>query len=393
MKKYNFDEIIERRNTNSEKWDEGLFHNSDLPKEYIPMWTADMDFACAQPMLDAMKARIDKRILGYASYTSSMPQEYFDSIISWQKRRHNIVCTRENIAFSASIMACVREVVNTWSKDGDGVMIHVPDFPYIYTPVMEFDRKTVMMPLINTNGYYTIDYDLLEKECAKPENTLLVLCSPHNPSGRVWTEQELRRLVEICFAHDVRILVDEVHADIVRLDVQVTSLFSLYPNEPRIVTLTSTGKTFNNAGLQHSYAITFDSKLKAAIDDSRYCGSPNPLSMTSMIAAYNECEDWVDELREYLDKNIDYLDTFIHENMPKVKFWPPEGTYLCWLDMRAYGKSEEELVKQISRAGLQLSYGSEFLDGGVGFVRMNVACPRSRLIEGCNRLKKAMDGD
>ncbi len=389
--KYNFDEIIDRTHTNSTKYDAGALYNKYLPEEYIPMWVADMDFACPQAMLDAMKARIDRRILGYGNYTSTLPQEYFDAIINWLKRRHNIDAKRENIAFATSLMNAVREAVGVMSHDGEGVMVHTPQYPWIYYPIYEYQRNVTELPLIETDGYYTIDFDAFEKEASKVENTLLIFCSPHNPSGRVWTEAELKRLAGICFENDVKIFVDEIHSDIVRKSADMISLTALYPGDPRIVTATSTSKTFNAAGNCHSYVITYDKKLKQLFDDCKYCPSPNPLSVAALIAAYNECEDWLDEVNLYIDDNIDYLEKYLRENLPKVKFRKPEGTYLCWMDMRAYGLSEDDLNKKISQAGLYLEYGSEFVGNGDGFARMNVACPRSTLKKACEILKRALE--
>ena len=393
MGKYNFDEIIDRHGTDSTKWDAGPIYNPYLPEKYIPMWVADMDFAVPQPILDAMKARLDRRILGYANFTSTMRQEYFDAIIGWLKRRHDIVAERKDIAFFASILNVARECIAQMSNDGDGVMYFIPGYPWITEPIKEFNRKPVELPLQHDeNGYYTIDFEAFEEEAKKLTNTLLIFVNPHNPSGRVWTKEELTRLVDICFANNVRILVDEIHSDLTRMNQRTVSLTALYPGDPRIVTTSSSSKTFNCAGNCHSYVVTYDPKLKAVFDDSRYSGAINPLSVVAIIAAYNECEDWLDELREYLDGNIDYLADFIKANLPKAKFCKPEATYLCWIDLSGYGLSEEELFRKISQAGLYLEYASEFIGNGEGFVRMNVATPRSVVMEACEMLKKALEG-
>ena len=393
MGKYNFDEIIDRSDSNSQKYDAGRVYNPYLPDEYIPMWVADMDFAVPQPILDAMKARIDKRILGYANYTSTLSDGYFDAISSWLKRRHSVEAKRENIAFFASIINASREAIAQMSSDGDGVMYFVPGYPWITETVKEFNRKIVQLPLKHDDtGYYTIDFDAFEQEAKKIENTLLIFINPHNPSGRVWTEEELRKLTDICFDNNVRIFVDEVHGDLTRSSVKTISQAALYPNDPRIVTANAISKSFNCAWNNHSYVLTYDAKLKAAFDDSRYSGSMNALSVEAIIAAYNECEEWLDELREYIDGNIEYLDQYLRENLPRVKFCKPEATYLCWIDLSAYGMTEEELFRTISAAGLYLEYASDFIANADGFARMNLACPRSTVEKACEILKKALEG-
>lgn len=390
MGKYNFDEIIERKNTNSLKYDQA--YCPYLPEKYIPIWVADMDFACPEPILDAIRARVDKRILAYACY--ELPKSYTDAVCGWLKRRHGIETTADNISISSAVVDIYREVLASQTKDGDGIMVFTPSYTYLWNPISEYDRKAVGLSLVNNDGYYTINWEQLEAECAKPENTLLVLCSPHNPSGRVWTEEELRKLAEICFANNVKIFVDEIHHDLIRRNKKMISLTTLYPQDPRIITATSCAKTFNIAGLAHAYVITYDPEFKAAHDDSRYCGSPNPLSMEAVIGAYGgECDDWVDELCEYLDGNFAYLEKFLSENLPKIKFRVAEGTYLAWLDFRAYGMTDDELDRKISGAGLYLEYGDDnFVADATGFGRVNLGCPRSVVVEACDILKKALEG-
>ncbi len=392
MGKYNFDEIIDRSGTESLKYDAGHIYNPDLPEDYIPMWVADMDLACPQPMLDAMHARLNRRILGYANYPSTMGDNYYEAVGSWVKRRHNVIAGKENISFCSSVIDSARVAVDVMSKDGDRVMITTPSYPYLYSPITEFDREAVKLPLKNDLCYYTIDFELMEKEAENERTTLLFLCNPHNPSGRVWTEEELRRIADICFRNNVRIFVDEIHNDLVRTTTDMISLTALFPGDPRVVTAMSTSKSFNVAGNGHSYVLVYDPELKEAFDDSRYSGSPNPLSIAAIIAAYNECEDWIDELKVYLDGNMQYLKTYLEENLPKSKFRIPEGTYLAWIDLSEYGYDEAELSKRISKAGLYLEYASEFVTEPNGFVRMNMACPRSTVAEACKRLKNAMEG-
>ena len=392
MGKYNFDEIIDRAGSNAMKYDAGRVYNPDLPEDYIPMWVADMDFACAQPILDSMHRRLDKRILGYCNYPSTIGEEYYDAVCSWIKRRHGIDAERKNIAFSEAVVNGVFALVEHMTKPGDGVMVLTPSYQYVYDPVWKLGRNAIKLPLVNTEGYYTVDFELFEETAKQTDVKLFILVNPHNPSGRVFTEEELRKMAEICFANDVRIVIDEIHNDLVRKENRMISMHALYPGDPRIVTAMSTSKTFNCAANHHSYYITFDQQIWDAMNDSDYVGTTNPLAIDAVIAAYNECEDWLDEVNEYIDGNMQYLYDYIRENLPKAKFRIPEGTYLAWIDLSGYGYTEAELSKMISKAGLYLEYASEFVNEANGFVRMNMACPRSTVVKACERLKKAMEG-
>ena len=392
MGKYNFDEIVNRWHTDCLKYDD--MSNPYLPKdrEIVPMWVADMDFACPQPILDALKARIDQRVLAYASYT--LPTEYTDAVCGWLKRRHNITAARDNISISSAVVDIYREYLASQTKNGDGIMVFTPSYTYLWTPIAEYDRKAVSLHLLNDgNGYYTINWDEFEKEASKPENTVLVLCSPHNPTGRVWTEEELKKIVDICFRNNVKIFTDEIHHDLIRNDRHMISLAALFPNEPRITTVTSAAKTFNIAGLQHAYCITYDPAFKEANDNSRYCGSPNVLAMTAVTAALNgSCDEWVDELTQYLDRNFVYLENYVKENLPRVKMYRSEGTYLAWLDFRAYGLTDEELDRKVSATGLYLEFGNaNFVDNATGFGRVNLGCPMSTVKKACALLKEAFE--
>ncbi len=396
MANYNFDEIIDRTGTDSMKYDAGRVYNPDLPEKHIPMWVADMDFACPQPMLDAMHERLNRRILGYANYTSTLGDNYFEAVCGWLKRRHNIDAKKENISFAEGVINAAYALVDCMTKPGESVMVFTPSYQYIYDPIWKLGRNAIKMPLINTDGYYSIDFDAFEKAAARPDVTMLMFCSPHNPSGRVWTEEELRRIGDICLANGVRIASDEIHCDLTRKASHMVSITSLYPQDPRIVTMMSTSKTFNCAGNHHSYIIVYDQEIKEILDDNNYCGTMNPLSVEAVIAAYTKCEDWLDELRDYIDANFAYLDEFIKENLPRAKFRIAEGTYLAWIDLSGYVSDYEggmkELETRISKAGLYLEYAGEFVENDDGFARMNMACPRSTVQKACEILKSVLEG-
>lgn len=386
MGKYNFDEIIDRKNTNSMKYEAGA--NVDgLAKDHIPLWIADMDYACPDAVLEAMKRRIDKRILGY-----SMPysDEYFDAVRSWYKRRSDWSFKKENMVFSSGIVTALNVIVSQMTKPGDGVIFCTPAYSPFYYAAVNNGRKPVFSKLINDNEYYTFNYDEIEELAAKEENTLFILCNPHNPTGRVWSEEEIRKVVDICLKHDVFVISDEIHGDLIRCDKKYTPTLSLYPDCKKIIACTAPSKTFNLAGNQLSNIIIPDEELAAKWFSSHLCGMPNPIAIDACIAAYNECEDWLEELKAYLDENFAYIKEFLSKELPLAKFGLPEGTYLAWIDFSAYG-SDEELKKKIAAAGVYIEYSNEdFVHDAEGHVRINVACPNSVLKEAMDRIAAAI---
>lgn len=386
MSKYNFDEIIDRKGTNSMKYEAGA--NVDgLAEDHIPLWIADMDFACPDAVLDAMKRRIDKRIIGY-----SMPysQEYFDAVISWYKRRSGWNFERKNMVFSAGIVTALNVIVSQVTKEGEGVIFCTPAYSPFYHATVNNNRKPVFSKLLNDNEYYTFNYDEIEELASKKENTLFILCNPHNPTGRVWTADEIKKVVDICLKHDVFVVSDEIHGDLVRSDKKYTPTLTLYPDCKKIIACTAPSKTFNIAGNQLSNIIIPDETLAEKWFNSHLCGMPNPIAIDACIAAYNECEDWLEELKKYLDTNFEYLKVFLEKELPMAKYQIPEGTYLAWVDLSAYG-ADEELKKKIAAAGVFIEYSNEdFVHDAEGHVRINIACPKSVLEEAMTRIASAI---
>ena len=386
---FDFDEIIDRDGTNSVKYSAGPLINPLLPDEYIPMWIADMDFACPQPVIDAMKERLDKRILGYSQV---LDPAYYLAVIDWMKRRHNMDVGFDNIVYSSGVVEAMKVAVERLTKNGDGVIFHTPAYHPFDDSIKKFGRTSVYSTLINNDGYYSIDWEDFEKKAKDPKNSLFFLCSPHNPTGRIWTEEELRRMADICFSNDVFVFCDEIHADLIRCGTEHISLQTLYPNEKRLMTATAPSKTFNLAGNQLANILIPDTEMANDWRMGMYCGLPNPLSIDACTAAYNECEDWLEALKVYLDGNFSYVDDTLKKNLPLAKFRIPEGTYLCWIDLRALEKSDAELKETLSRAGLFIEFADEFVADGGGFVRVNVACPRATLKKALCILCTALGG-
>lgn len=383
---YDFDQIIDRSGTNSVKYedkpDDGL-----LPSNYIPLWIADMDFACPQPVLDAMKARLDQKILGYSRLSGD---NYFNAVTGWMKRRHNWTVDPDTIVYSSGTVATINLCVEKLTQPGEGVIINTPCYTPFYKAITKFGRTPLLSPLINDEGYYRFDYDQFEQLCADPNAKLFFLCSPHNPTGRVFTEQELRRVADICLANDVFIVSDEIHFDLLRPGVRHIPLATLYPNEKRLITCTAPSKTFNLAGNHLANIIIPDENIRKRWQDGSWGGMPSPLAIPACRAAYDECGDWLDALNEYIAGNFAFVDRFVKEHMPKASFRIPEGTYLVWLDLGGYGFTDDQLKERIARAGLYVEYAEDFVANGEGYIRVNIACPRSVVEKSMNILAGAL---
>lgn len=388
-KHFDFDEIIDRGGTNSIKYSVRPANNPDLPEAYIPMWIADMDFACPQPALDAMKARLDRRILGYSAL---LEPSYFDAVVSWLDRRHGLKVQKDCILYSSGVVSAMAAAVQTLTKPGEKVLINTPAYHPFDDSTKKFGRTPVYSKLKNTDGYYEFDFEDFEKKAKDPAVTLFFLCNPHNPTGRVWTREELRRIGEICFANGVFVFSDEIHCDLTRLDQKHLPFAAVFPGEKRIITATAPSKTFNLAGNQLSNIIVHDRALADVWRAQKLCGMPNPLAIDACRAAYDECEDWLDALRAYLDQNFAFMDAYLKEHLPAARFRVPQGTYLAWVDLGGLGMTRQELCRAVSRAGVYIEYDDEFVADAEGHVRINIACPRSALETALARICGALGG-
>ncbi|MYL64195.1 putative C-S lyase [Bacillus hwajinpoensis] len=384
-----FDEQINRFDTHSVKWDhtEAIFEKEDL----LPMWVADMDFRAPQPVIDALTTRIQHGIFGY-----SMPTENTKSAIQgWLNRRHNWTIQQDWIVFTPGVVPALSAAVNTYTEKGEKVVIQSPVYYPFRDMVEKSEREVVDNPLVRRNGKYEMDFHDLELKLADPEVKMLLLCNPHNPVGRVWRKEELMKLAELCFAHNVLIVSDDIHFDLIFKGYQHTLISSL-SNEIAANTITciAPSKTFNLAGMQLSTIIIPDEEKREKFN--AYMGklglfAPSPFGITAVEAAYNHGEEWLDELMDYLQGNLSYLTKFIDERLPQIDVIEPEGTYLVWLDFNKLDMSHEELEQFVQdEARLALDEGYIFGESGKGFERINIACPRSVLQEGLERLEKAI---
>ncbi len=386
--KYQFDEIIDRKNTNSLKWE---FMGQLSPKAgetTLPSWVADMDFACPPPVIEALHKRVDRRIFGYSSYETS---SYWEAVTGWFEKRFSWSVPREDIFISPGVVPAISTLVRQLTGKGNGVIIQNPVY-YPFGQVIEGEgRKIANNPLIETDGYYTMDFDHLASLAQDANNVMMILCSPHNPVGRVWTKDELKRVGEICLANDVILVSDEIHFDLIRKDKKHQVLADLFPGEDRIITCTAPSKTFNMAGMQCSHIIISHPEYQKAWERERGYTLLNPLSIAAVEAAYTRCDDWVEEINLYLDENMAFIDRYVKERLPLARHRISEGTYLAWLDLRAYGYSPEELEsRMIEKGDVLFDMGAMFGREGEGFVRINAACPRPLVEECMKRIEKAL---
>ena len=384
--KYNFDEPIDCAGTDSIKLEAGEIINPYLPKEHIPLWVADMDFACAPEILRAMQARLERKTLGYTNLSEACKL----SACRWMARRCDWEVAAEQIVYSAGIVAALFAAVARLTKPGDEVCFLTP----AYRPFDESVKKQGRMPLysrmIRQDGNWVINFADLSQKLSRPTCTMFFHCNPHNPTGRVFTETELLRLGRLCFSNDVLVISDEIHADLTRAGITHIPLQKLFPRERRIITCTSPSKSFNLAGNNHAHLFIPDETLRRDWTRNNYNGHPNALSNEATIAAYDRSEDWLDELRAYLDETFAMMKQMLNEHLPQAEFAIAQGTYLAWVDLSDCGLSELELKRRISQAGVFVQFGEDFVDNASCCMRVNLASPRSVLREGLERICRAL---
>jgi len=387
--KYNFDKIINRKGTNSLKWEAGdLLKKFGITERFddetISLFVADMDFQCPQPVLKSLKKRVDQMMFGYSTHLTN--NEYFDAVQGWFKRRHDWDINRESIIYCPGTVEALHILIRSFSEPGDGIIIQRPVYRPFMTSVEQNNRIVVSNSLINNAGYYTIDFDDLEQKAKDPNNTMFILCSPHNPVGRVWKKEELTKMAEICIENNVVLISDEIHGDLIRKGQTHYPICTLIDND-LLISCTAINKTFNTAGLHCSNIIINNEEMRKKFRRNLGMKLPTPFAISALIAAYNEGEEWLEQVNEYIDGNLIFLVNFLKENMPKVKCLIPEGTYIAWMDFSAYGLSSKEVHDRIyNKANVVLEDGELFGPEGAGFQRICIPCPRSILEEALERI-------
>ena len=391
LMKYNFDEVIDRKNTDSMKWSASYLERHFGSADCVPLWVADMDFRTAQPVIDAVTERAGHGIYGYA-----LPgDEFYEAVIKWQKRRNGWEVKKEWIVFSPGVVPALWHIVRTFCSPGEKVILQSPVYYPFYKVIEDNGCQVINNRLINNGGRYEMNFEELERQAEDSSVKMMILCSPHNPVGRVWTKEELRRVSEICFANDVLLVSDEIHSDLVfRPNVHTPAASLSEELMMNTITCMAPSKTFNLAGVQVSDVIVPDRRLRRRLAGSLKSAGvmPNVFGLAAQTAAYNEGEEWLEQLLEYLAGNLDFMENFITSELPEVKFRRPEGTYLAWLDFSGYGFTTEELQNRMkNKAGVALDDGYIFGDGGEPCQRINFACPRSVLIKAMERLRKGVE--
>lgn len=386
----NFDRVIDRRSTSDLKWrPEGLkgYLPVQVSDNEIPMWIADMDFACPSCIPDAIRARADKEIFGYCAPKA----DYFEALQWWYRRRFSLDVDPARVTLMPTVVSAINMAIRAFSEPGDGVIIQQPVYEPFAGLVAKTGRVVVNNGLKCSNGFYEMDFDLLEEQTAEPKTKLMILCSPHNPVGRVWTREELSRVGEICKCNGVMVISDEIHSDIV-LPGNTHIPFPLASDCPHIL-CTAPGKTFNVAGLRISNMLSSSLEIKQRYDAeiSAYSFSPSStFGIEAVKAAYSpEGEAWLNELLHYLDENAKTVEAWCAEH--GVGFTRPQGTFLCWLDFSAAGLSDEDVMKKIIIGQEVVCIpGPWFGKGGSGHLRLNTGCPRSILTEALDRIASVL---
>ena len=383
--KYDFDEIIPRRGTNSYKWDSAGDEN------ILPMWVADMDFRTAPPVVEALRKRVEHGIFGYVR----VPDAYYAAVTNWFARRHDWQIEKEWIIYTTGVVPALSAVIKALTAPGDKVMVQTPVYNCFFSSIRNNGCGMIANPLIYRNGTYQIDFADLEQKAADPSVKVLLLCNPHNPAGRVWTKQELTRIGDICIRNNVWVVADEIHCELVfpgHTYIPFASISQEFLMHS--VTCTSPSKAFNLAGLQIANIISADTNIRTKIDKAinvnEVC-DVSPFGVEALIAAYNDSEEWLEELKQYLFDNYNYLRAYFAEYLPEFPVSILEGTYLVWVDCSVLNQSSDEIIKTLlEKEKIWVNEGSLYGEAGEGFIRINIACPRQQLIEGLNRLRRAL---
>ena len=385
---YDFDQIIDRSNTNSVKVDalEEVFGNKDL----IPLWVADMDFLSPPEITEALMQRVEHGIFGYVDPSEA----YYNSIINWLNNKHNWSVDKKAISFVPGVVKGIAFAIDVFTDVNDKIIIQPPVYPPFKGITKGLNRQIVTNPLVFEDGQYRMDFDNL-REIAKAGARMLILCNPQNPSGRIWTKEELSELAEICFDKDILVISDEIHADLVLPGNKHVPFATVSEKAAQNnITLMAPSKTFNIAGIVSSFAIVENEDIRKKYYDYLHARQLNEGTIFGYLAsqyAYEHGEEWLNQAIDYIQKNIDFVDDYLQKNIPQIKAVMPEASFLIWLDCRELNLTQPELENLfIQKANLALNSGTMFGKEGKGFMRLNVGCPRITLEKALDNLKKAV---
>ena len=381
---YDFDQLLNRRGSHSVKWDE--------PEQegVIPMWVADMDFHAAPAIQEALRKRVEHGVFGY----TLVPDAYYDAIVNWFGRYHHWTIDRQDIIYTTGVVPAISCAIQALTMGGENVLIQTPVYNCFFSSIRNSGSNIVENPLKRQGDTYVIDFDDFERKCADEKTTAFLLCNPHNPAGRVWTKEELTRMNDICMRHHVRVIADEIHCELLMPGYTFTPFASISEAcRDNSVTLNSPSKSFNIAGLQIANIICHDPAMRRRINRqvniNEVC-DVNPFGVEALMAAYNDSRDWLVALNDYLWENYQALCGFCEEQLPQWKVLKLEGTYLPWVDITATGMTSDALADLLLReAKVMVNSGTMYgAQTGEGYIRLNIACPRVRMLEGLERIKK-----
>ena len=386
MAKYDFDKLTERRGTNSYKWD------SPADADVLPMWVADMDFEVAPAITKALQERVAQGIFGY----TMVPDSYYEAIVGWFKRRHGWTLERDWILYTTGVVPAVSCALKALTLPGEKVLVQTPAYNCFFSSIANSGCQLAENELVYEGGTYHVDFDDFERKCADEKTTVFLLCNPHNPAGRVWKREELERMNDICLKHGVKVVSDEIHCELVMPGFRFVPFASVSAAcRDNCVVLNSPSKAFNIAGLQIANIICADAAVRRRIDRAvninEVC-DVNPFGVLALQASYTAGEVWLDELNAYIHGNYELVKDFVAKEMPKLKVVRMEGTYLVWLDVMGLESTSDELTdKLLKEAKVMVNSGTMYgRRAGEGFIRLNIACPRARLLEGLKRMGRCL---
>lgn len=380
---FDFDQPLDRRLPDAYKWAVGV--------DELPMWVADMDFATAPSVKDALVERALHGAFGY----SDVPDAWRGSVVSWWSRRHGLTLDPGELVFSTGVVAVLSSAVRALTNVHENVLVQPPVYNVFWNSVVNNGRHVVESPLLFDGARWSVDWDDLERKLADPQTSLMIVCNPHNPTGTIWSADELARIGELCERYGVTVISDEIHCELTRPDMSHVPFAAASDTCRRIsVTAASPSKAFNLAGLQSAYFFAADARLRHRVErqlNTDECAEPNSFAIAGAMAAYDEGEAWLDELREYLQRNKDEVERFLSERALGIRMCPSDATYLCWLDCRSVTNNDERFCQHLRETtGLVLSPGSQYGAAGTGFLRMNVGTRRELVQDGLDRLSRGI---
>jgi cystathionine beta-lyase len=385
---YDFDHGPQRRGSGCVKWD-----TAECGPGTLPMWVADMDFRVAEPIIDALRRRVEHGVFGY----TEVGDAYYEALTSWFERRHQWTIRREWVIYTTGVVPAISAVIKALTLPGDKVLIQSPVYNCFFSSIRNNGCTVEDSPLVYENGSYHIDFADFERKAADPKVRVFLLCNPHNPAGRVWTRDELERLNDICLRHQVRVIADEIHCELVLPGYHYIPLASISDAcEENTIVCNSPSKSFNTAGLQIANIICRNPFMRERIDRAVNINETcdvNPLGVEAFIAAYNESSEWIDQLCRYLSDNYQALLDHFSQRHPQLTVTRLEGTYLVWVQISATGLDADTLTKKLLEEGdVLVNSGTMYGEvTGRDFIRINIACPRSQMIKGLNRISKVID--